>query len=44
MLEAGEDPDEGLLHVVHLGQEVHRLPQLVRIRRFHQLQQNVGAL
>jgi len=37
MLEAGEDPDERLLHVVHLGEEVHRLAQLVRVRRLHQL-------
>jgi len=38
MLEAGEDPDERLLHVVHSGEQVHRLPQLMRVRLLHQLQ------
>ncbi len=38
MLEAGKDPDERLLHVVHGGEQVHRLTQLVRVRLLHQLQ------
>jgi hypothetical protein len=37
MLEAGEDPDERLLDVVHLREEVHRLAQLVRVRFHRQL-------
>ena len=37
MFEAGEDPDERLLDVVHLGEEVHRLTQLVGISLLHQL-------
>jgi len=37
LAQAGEDPDEGLLHVVDGGEEVHRLAQLVRVRLLHQL-------
>ena len=37
LAQAGEDPDERLLHVVDGGEEVHRLAQLVRVRLLHQL-------
>jgi len=31
LAQAGEDPDERLLHVVHGGEQVHRLAQLVGV-------------
>ncbi len=37
MFEAGEDPDERLLHIVDSGEEVHRLAQLMGVRLLHQL-------
>jgi hypothetical protein len=37
VLEAGEDPDERLLDVVNLGEEVHCLAQLVCVRFHRQL-------
>jgi hypothetical protein len=35
-----EDPDECLLDVVHRGEEVHCLPQLMPVCLLHQLFQN----
>jgi hypothetical protein len=40
LCEAGEDPDERLLDVVHSGEEVNCLAQLMRIRLLHQLLEN----
>jgi hypothetical protein len=44
VLEAGEDPDKRLLDVVHLGEEVNCLAQLMRICFNRQLYQKKGCI